>query len=64
MQVISQIRIRTDDLWYMMWEVILVFHEKINLNFVILGHTNNVCDDVFGQFKRNMNLKNLLIRDI
>ena len=36
------------------WRVILGFHDNIDLNFLIVGNTKNVCDGAFGHVKRHL----------
>lgn len=44
-------------LFYIIWRALMGFEDEVQLCFLIVGHTKNVCDGFFGHVKRNC-LKN------
>ena len=41
-------------LWYRYWRVLLGRYKRVDLYFLVAGHTNNVCDGAFGHVKRRL----------
>lgn len=44
-------------LWYLCWRVICGLNDRIDLYFLVSGHTKNVCDGAFGHVKRGLKSK-------
>lgn len=46
-------------MWFIIWMVIMDFTDQVELNFLIVGHTKNVCDGAFGHVKRALSKKDI-----
>lgn len=48
-------------LWYLSWVVCIGREKRVELDFMIPGHTKNVCDGRFGLVKRLLRRRDVVV---